>query len=60
MALHTLCRRSTKDALQVTALTLDLRMAAGQGKSRCAMIDFYIRTVAPLCLCPARLHKARQ
>ncbi|MEC4890390.1 MAG: hypothetical protein RI101_10055 [Nitrospira sp.] len=44
----------------MTALTLDLRMAAGQGKSRCAMIDFYIRTVAPLCLCPARLHKARQ
>lgn len=60
MALHTLRRRSTKDALQVTALTLDLRMAAGQGKACCAMIDFDICTVAPLCRHPTRQDKARQ
>ena len=44
MALHTLRGGSSKDALNVTALTIDLSMAAGEREAGGAVIDFNIRT----------------
>jgi hypothetical protein len=43
MALHTLRRRASKDALQVAPLARDLRMAAAELKTGAAVIDFDVR-----------------
>ena len=43
MALHTLRGGAPKDALKVAALTIDLRMAAGEREAGAAVIDFNIR-----------------
>jgi hypothetical protein len=43
MALHTLRRCSSKNALQVAPLARDLRMAAAERKTSAAVIDFDIR-----------------
>jgi hypothetical protein len=53
MALHTLSRCSSKNALQVTPLTHDLRMAAAEREAGAAVVDFDIgttRTTLGLCL----------
>jgi len=59
MALHTLRRRSSKNALQVAPLAHDLRVAAAEREARAAVIEFDIgttRTILGLCL--ARQHNA--
>jgi hypothetical protein len=48
MALHTLCRRSSKNALQVAPLTRDLRVAPAEREAGTAVIDFDIRADTPL------------
>ena len=48
MALHTLRGGSSKDALNVTALTIDLSMAAGEREAGGAVIDFNVRADTPL------------
>jgi hypothetical protein len=57
MALHTLRRRSSKNALQVTPFAHDLRVAATEREAGAAVIDFDVgttRTILGLCL--ARQH----
>jgi len=48
MALHTLRGGPPIDALKVTALTIDLGMAAAERETGAAMIDFYVRATASL------------
>ena len=48
VTLHTLRGSSPKDTLQVAALTVDLRMAAGEWKAGAAVIDFNVRAAASL------------
>jgi hypothetical protein len=48
VALHTLRRRSSKNALQVAPLTYDLRMAAAEREASAAVIDFNICADTPL------------
>jgi hypothetical protein len=48
VALHTLRRRSSKNALQVAPLTHDLRMAAAEREASAAVIDFNICADTPL------------
>jgi hypothetical protein len=43
MALHTLRGGSSKDTLKVAALTVHLRMAAGEREAGTAVIDFNVR-----------------
>ena len=48
MALHTLRRRSSKNALQVAPLARDLRMASAEYEAGAAVIDFNVRAVKSL------------
>jgi hypothetical protein len=48
MALHTLRGGSSKDALNVAALTIDLSMAAGERETGAAVIDFNVRAATSL------------
>jgi hypothetical protein len=48
VALHTLRRRSSKNALQVAPLTHDLRMTAAEREASAAVIDFNICADTPL------------
>jgi hypothetical protein len=48
VALHTLRRRSSENALQVAPLTHDLRMAAAEREASAAVIDFNICADTPL------------
>jgi hypothetical protein len=50
VALKTLRGCSPKDALQMAALALDLRMTAGERKAGGIVIDFDVRAVASLSL----------
>lgn len=49
MALHTLRRRPFKYSLEVTSLTLHLRVSTGKREARRAVIDFYVCADAALC-----------
>ena len=48
MALHTLRRRSSKDALQMAPLAYDLRMAAAELEAGTAMIEFDVGTTGTI------------
>jgi hypothetical protein len=48
VALHTLGGSAPKDTLKMAALTVDLRMAAGEGEAGAAMIDFNLRAANSL------------
>ena len=48
MALHTLRRRSSKNALQVAPLAHDLRVAATEREAGAAVVNFDIRADTPL------------
>ena len=48
MALHTLRRRPFEDSLKMASLTLHLRVTAGKGEARSAVIDFYVGADAAL------------
>ena len=57
MALHTLRRRSSKNALQVAPFAYDLRVAAAEREAGAAVIDLDIGTACTtLGLCVARQH----
>lgn len=57
MALHTLRRRSSKNALQVAPLAHDLRVAAAEREAGATVIEFDIGTTrTTLGLCLARQH----
>jgi hypothetical protein len=57
MTLHTLRRRSSKNALQVASLAHDLRMAAAEREAGAGVIDFHIGTILGRYL--ARQHEAK-
>jgi hypothetical protein len=60
VTLHTLGRRSSKNALQVTPLAYNLRVAAAEREAGAAVIDLDIGTAcATLGLCLARQHVAK-
>jgi len=48
VTLHALSRGSSKDALKMTPLTLNLRMSTCEGKTGCTVVDFDVRADAAL------------
>ena len=60
VALHTLRRRSSKNALHVAPLAYDLRVAAAEWEAGAAVVKFDVRaTRTILGLCLARQHDAK-
>jgi hypothetical protein len=58
MALHTLRRRPSENALQVAPFTHDLRVAAAKLEAGAAVIEFDVGTACtPLGLCLARRYE---
>jgi hypothetical protein len=60
VALHTLGRRSSKYALQVTSFAHDLRVAAAELEAGAAVIEFDVGTTCSILgRCLARQHEAK-
>ena len=60
MALHTLRRRSSKNALQMAPLARNLRVTATERKASAAVIDFDVGTTGTILgRCLARQHEAK-
>jgi hypothetical protein len=60
MTLHTLCRRSSEYALQVTSLTHNLSVAAAKREAGTAVIEFDVGTAGTILgFCLARHHEAK-
>ena len=60
MALHTLSRRSSKNALQMAPLAHNLRVTAAEREAGAAVIDFNVGTTGTiLSLCLALQHEAK-